>query len=439
MMGRGFRFPKLFTRSEHRPSKQRQRALGLPPYHRHLRCEPLEDRRLLTIWTVTNTNDTGEGSLRYEVSSAAAGDTIQFADSLSGKTITLTSGNLSVTKPLTIVGPGPSKLTIKADTSTTYFESVFNVATTANASISGLTVTGGYNENVYNAGKLTITNCAISDATGVSGYGIDFDGHYGGTLAVVGCTVTNNEYYGIYFDATGGAHLTVNSSTLSENEDGIGVWGSTSAQMSCTVNGCAISGNKDEGVYIEYAPSVTIFSTTISENANSGIDNSYGSLTINDCTIGDNGAGTSNYAYQGGGVNNTGAMIVNDSTIAQNSAYYYGGGIYQDSYNGSTTLSNTIIAGNMCGTSYDIYGTVTANYCIVGNTLGANFSSSSADNKSGSPGLAPLGFYGGPTMPDGNQIQTMPPLPSSPAIDAGSNGLIPNGITTDQRGLAANY
>ena len=43
------------------------------------------------------------------------------------------------------------------------------------------------------------------------------------------------------------------------------------------------------------------------------------------------------------------------------------------------------------------------------------------------PNLAPLGNYGGPT-------QTMPPLPGSPAIDAGSNAAT-NTFATDQRGL----
>ena len=43
------------------------------------------------------------------------------------------------------------------------------------------------------------------------------------------------------------------------------------------------------------------------------------------------------------------------------------------------------------------------------------------------PDLAPLGNYGGPT-------QTMPPLPGSPAIGAGS--VAANTFSTDQRGYA---
>src|SRR5262249_19126698 len=45
------------------------------------------------------------------------------------------------------------------------------------------------------------------------------------------------------------------------------------------------------------------------------------------------------------------------------------------------------------------------------------------------PMLGPLANNGGPT-------QTMALLPASPAIDAGSNLLIPSGVTTDQSGAS---
>jgi hypothetical protein len=52
--------------------------------------------------------------------------------------------------------------------------------------------------------------------------------------------------------------------------------------------------------------------------------------------------------------------------------------------------------------------------------------SGSANLTSGDPQLAPLGNYGGPTL-------TMPPLPGSPAIDAGDDSAT-NSFVTDQRG-----
>src|SRR5690348_3696697 len=59
--------------------------------------------------TVTNTNDTGPGSLRQALANANNGDTINFA--ISG-TITLTSGELLVSKNVTISGPGAATLTV---------------------------------------------------------------------------------------------------------------------------------------------------------------------------------------------------------------------------------------------------------------------------------------------------------------------------------------
>src|SRR5215469_18761840 len=59
--------------------------------------EALEDRTVPSTLTVTNLLDSGAGSLRGQITAAAAGDTIVFASGLSG-TITLTGGALNITR-----------------------------------------------------------------------------------------------------------------------------------------------------------------------------------------------------------------------------------------------------------------------------------------------------------------------------------------------------
>ena len=68
--------------------------------------ELLEDRTVLSTLTVLNALDSGAGSLRDTIKAASSGDTILFDSSLSGQTITLTSGELAITKSLDIEGPG---------------------------------------------------------------------------------------------------------------------------------------------------------------------------------------------------------------------------------------------------------------------------------------------------------------------------------------------
>src|SRR6202163_2047981 len=59
--------------------------------------------------TVTTPNDNGAGSLRDAISNASSGDTINFDSGIT--TINLTSGGFSISKNLTINGPGANLLT----------------------------------------------------------------------------------------------------------------------------------------------------------------------------------------------------------------------------------------------------------------------------------------------------------------------------------------
>jgi len=95
------------------------------PYSRRLRLEPLEDRCLLALVTVTTLADTvnfndGVTSLReaiFATNTVPGADTIDFAPSLFANgpgTILLTQGELRITDSLTINGPGAHLLTIDA-------------------------------------------------------------------------------------------------------------------------------------------------------------------------------------------------------------------------------------------------------------------------------------------------------------------------------------
>src|SRR5215831_2724294 len=103
------------------------------------RIEALEDRWLPSTLTVLNNHDSGAGSLRAEIGAAASGDTIVFDKSLVGQTITLTSGQLAITKSLTIDGPGAEKLTISGNNASR----VFDIKGGTTVTIAGLTIANG--------------------------------------------------------------------------------------------------------------------------------------------------------------------------------------------------------------------------------------------------------------------------------------------------------
>src|SRR5205823_13774781 len=84
-----------------------------------------------TIFTVSNTNDAGAGSLRQAITDAntlTGADVIVFDSSFNtAKTITLTSGELLVSDSVTITGPGAGLLTVRRDVAAATQFRIFDV------------------------------------------------------------------------------------------------------------------------------------------------------------------------------------------------------------------------------------------------------------------------------------------------------------------------
>jgi hypothetical protein len=85
---------------------------------------------------VTNNHDNGPGSIWATIAAAASGDTIAFSAKVSGMTITLTSGELGISKSLDIEGPGANRLSISGNGTSR----VFNISGGLIVTIARLTI-----------------------------------------------------------------------------------------------------------------------------------------------------------------------------------------------------------------------------------------------------------------------------------------------------------
>ena len=366
--------------------------------------------------TVTNTNDSGLGSLRQALSVAHDGDRITFA--VSG-TITLTSGGLGVFKNVTISGPGADQLSIDGNQSPT--QPVFSVS--AIATISGLTIRNSADGIDNFGGTLTVRNCVISD-NAFSGISITTQEFGVVTATILSTTVSGNSQGGVSSVPnifSGGATVTITDCTISSNFSAPGGGGIFGTHTFLSVANSTISGNSTprSGGGISVSGGLVIENSTISGNsAGTSGGGIYGGATVKNSTISDNSAGTS-----GGGI--YGGATVENSTISGNSGTN-GGGIYNNS---SLVVRNTILNAGASGENiFNDGGTVTS--------LGYNLSSDDAGGYLTGPGdqintdplLGPLQNNGGPTF-------THALLPGSPAIDAGDPNFSPPPFN-DQRGCS---
>jgi len=448
--------------------------------------------------TVINNSDSGAGSLRQAIIDSPSGDIINFASSLDGQTITLTSGELLIDKNLKIKGPGAKNLTISGNNAVR----VFNVTTTGTVSFSGLTIANGwtdYGGGIYNAsGTVNITNCTISNNRALEG-GAEGGGIYGDTVIVTNSAVDDN-FAGTdppFFGGGGGIYgvtVTIHHSSVSGNYAYPGGCGGVCG-ATVTITNSEVNGNYADSAGGIYGDTVTVTNSTVSYNGtydcapgidaytatvtNSTVSNNYavclgggintngGALTVTNSTV----SGNSVTADLGGGISagSFGTIISNitNSTVVSNYSGGGGGGIYNP--NGALNITNSTVSGNYAdnmvgpgGVGGGIYNAGTASVNIrssivalntatsIGPDVAGSFTSSGFNligKIDGSMGFtAPTDLTGTVASPldpkldpnglqnNGGPTQTIALLSGSPAIDKGTSYGLTGHLTTDQRG-----
>jgi hypothetical protein len=372
------------------------------------------------VFTVTNTNDSGAGSLRQAVIDASATsspDGILFDPTAfsSAQTIRLLSEILipATSGPLTIQGPGASLLTITRDPSA----SDRLIDALASLTISGVTMTNGAptaNSSGGNQGG------AVAAESGV-------------TLTLVDSVLTGNSaVYGGAINGFGASVHLVRCTVAGNTASGAGGGLSFGGTASLLVEESTISGNRGTGNTL--GGGGIFFQGVVATSPPAGF--TPGALVIRNSTISSNSAGAFGGAILLGGMGLPvqGGLLVQDSTITGNSALV-GGGIAGYAVSGTLTFANSIVSGNTGAARLpDFYLAmpITANDSAIGSTDGFHgFSATSGNNLP--PGtnlmLGPLANNAGPTL-------THAPQAGSPLINAGSNALVPANLISDQRGDA---
>jgi hypothetical protein len=342
---------------------------------------------------VTNTNDSGPGSLRQVLAAANDGDTID-ATGVSG-TILLTSGELQITHNVIINGPGAENLAVNGSATFTVFE---NLA--SNVTISGLTITNGNGGGIVNRiGALTLSASIVVGNVGTDGGGIFNEAtNRLTTVTITNSTISDNSAIGngggIFTQGLGGeVTLTVSNSTISGN--------------SATGNGGGIFSGA-AGLEAGASSTVVVSNSTLSGNS----------------TASDGGA-----IYNAAGRHSDASLFVNSCTISGNSATGAGGGININNNLGiaGLELGGTILnAGSSGENIFNNGGTVTSLGYNVSSDNGGGVLTGPGDQINTDPMLGPLQDNGGPTF-------THALLPGSPAINAGDPSFTPPPFY-DQRG-----
>lgn len=229
---------------------------------------------------VTNTNDSGPGSLRQavmDVNQASAGNVfsnsyseIHFAPALAGQTILITNGTLSLSNKLSI---DASDLPVGITLSGNGTAGLFQVSSGASIVFDSLTFTkgGGLSGGAISSeGNMTLNRCVLTGNTSTGP---------GGSMNIISGRATLNNctlYANRSAQSAGGAisnpggALTLNQCTLTGNSGtrggaiSYGVTGGTLSLYHCTVTGNTASQNG--GAVVSASPACYVQNSIVSGN-----------------------------------------------------------------------------------------------------------------------------------------------------------------------------
>ena len=383
--------------------------------------------------------DTGGLVVAISDANTAGGGTLDLAGGCTYQVVTGGYGGggddglPAITTPITVHGNGAKIVRVSSAPDFRLIEVDASGALTADS----LTVTGGKDccagGGIFNYGSVTLTNSIVSGNTATVGGGIENDG---GHLVLDHTTVSHN----LGKKGGGGINNEDNGTATLTDSTVLGNRATSSQSVGGGINNSGIA-------FPQSAGTLTVIDSTISGNraivTGGGISTWVGTATISGSTI------SANSTIQGGGGvgNFSGVLSVTNSTLSGNSTFDFGSAINS---NGSTTVSDSTIAGNGGATAIYLHNSFALTASIVSANTSGNCSSAiptsggynldsdgscalgaATDHSNVDPQLGPLQRNGGPT-------QTMAPSSLSPVVDAIPKGAGGCGSTikTDQRGVS---